>query len=210
MNKSRGRRVGHPDTRAQILAVARTRFLAGGYAHTSMRSIAADAGVDVALLSYHFASKQGLFTAAMAIPVRPGELLDRVLDTPVEQWPEGILRTVLRVWDDPRTGPALVQTVVAGATQDSRTGGFDEFLETELLGRLTARLAGRDAEARALGVLLAIAGVLATRYLVRVPSVVAASSESLVRIAAPSIAVHLRGARLARPAARAIDGRSRR
>lgn len=196
MNKSRGRRAGSPDTRALILDAARERFLTGGYTKTSLRSIAADAGVDVALLSYHFHSKQGLFTAAMEIPVRPGELLDKALDAPLEQWPERILRTVLHAWEDPNIGPVLVQTVLASAAQGGRGGRFDEFLETELLGRLKARLGGRDAEARATGILLTIAGLLSARYLIRVPTVASASPESLVRIAAPSIAVHLRGARV--------------
>lgn len=201
MNKSRGRRAGHPDTRAQILDAARDRFLSDGYARASLRSIAADAGVDVALLSYHFGSKQGLFTAAMAIPVRPGELIERALDAPLEQWPGRILRTVLRVWDDPQIGPVLVQTVVATAAHEGGPSGFVEFLETELLGRLKSRLAGRDAEARATGVLMTIAGLLMTRYVLKIPAMADATPESLVRIAAPAIAIHLRGAQLRPPSA---------
>lgn len=196
MNKSRGRRAGSPDTRAQILAAARDRFLSGGYAGTSMRAIAADASVDVALLSYHFASKQGLFAAAMQLPVRPGDLFEQALDAPLDQWPGRILRTVLRVWDDPEVGPVLVQTVLASAAQEGGPGGFVEFLETELLGRLKGRLAGRDAEARATGVLMTIAGLLMTRYVLKVPTMASASPEELVRIATPGIAIHLRGARL--------------
>ncbi|MGH3412395.1 MAG: TetR/AcrR family transcriptional regulator, partial [Marmoricola sp.] len=42
----RGRRPGSPDTRADILAAARELFAAGGYAGTSVRSVAARAGVD--------------------------------------------------------------------------------------------------------------------------------------------------------------------
>lgn len=196
MNKTRGRRAGSPDTRAQILDAARDRFLGAGYAGTSMRAIAADAAVDVALLSYHFSSKQGLFAAAMELPVRPGELIEHALDAPLEQWPGRILRTVLRVWDDPEIGPVLVQTVVATAANEGGTGGFVEFLETELLGRIRGRLAGRDADARATGVLMSIAGLLMARYVVKVPSVAAKSSEEIVRIVTPSIAIHLRGARL--------------
>lgn len=196
MNKSRGRRAGGPDTRAQILEAARDRFLSGGYAATSMRSIAADADVDVALLSYHFSSKQGLFASAMELPVRPGELIEQALEAPVEQWPGRILRTVLRVWDDPEIGPVLVQTVLATATAQDGAGGFVEFLETELLGRLKGRLAGRDAEARATGVLMTIAGLLMTRYVLKVPAMADASPEEIVRIATPGIAIHLRGARL--------------
>lgn len=196
MNKSRGRRIGNPDTRAEILEVARRQFLATGYGGTTLRSIATEAGVDVALLSYHFASKQGLFTAALEIPVRPGELIEQSLDAPIEQWPQRILRSLLRVWDDPEIGPVLVQTVLGNAVAEHPTSGFNEFLETELLNRLRARLAGRDSDARAMGVLMAIAGLLMTRYLARVPTIAAASTEEIIRIATPSIAIHLRGARV--------------
>ena len=199
MNKPRGRRAGTPDTRAQILVAAREHFLTDGYAHTSLRSIAADAGVDVALLSYHFASKQGLFTAALELPVRPGELIEEALSGPLEQWPGRILRTVLRAWDDPEVGPVLVETVLATVTNQDGPNGFVEFLDKELLGRLKGRLTGRDAEARATGVLMTIAGLLMTRYVLKVPTMAAASSEDIVRIATPGIAIHLRGAQLAEP-----------
>lgn len=199
MNKSRGRRAGKPDTRAEILEVARDHFLSTGYAATSMRAIATDARVDVALLSYHFSSKQGLFAAAVELPVRPGELIAQALGAPLDQWPERILRTVLRVWDDPEIGPMLVQTVLASATQEGGAGGFVEFLETELLGRVTARLSGRDAEARATGVLMTVAGLLMTRYVLKVPTMANASPEEIVRIATPGIAIHLRGAQLRAP-----------
>lgn len=200
MNKSRGRRAGKPDTRTEILDAARDHFLSTGYAGTSLRSIAADARVDVALLSYHFSSKQGLFASAMALPIRPGELIEHALDAPVEQWPGRILRTVLRVWDDPEVGPVLVHTVLATATAEDGAGGFVEFLESELLGRLKGRLAGRDADARATGVLMTIAGLLMTRYVLKVPTMANASPEEIVRIATPGIAIHLRGARLRSPA----------
>ena len=42
----RGRRTGSPDTRAEILAVARRRLLADGYHGLTMRAVAAEAGVD--------------------------------------------------------------------------------------------------------------------------------------------------------------------
>ena len=75
MNKSgagtgkgtRGRRRGSPDTREAILAVARRRFLADGYAPVTMRSIAAEAGVDAALISYFFGSKKRRFSKARAL-----------------------------------------------------------------------------------------------------------------------------------------------
>lgn len=199
MNKPRGRRAGSPDTRSLILDVARDQFLTGGYAGTSLRAIAAEAGVDVALVSYHFASKQGLFAAATELPVRPGELIEKALDAPIDQWPARILRTVLRAWEDPQIGPVLVETVRAAAGRKEGPSPFVEFLEKELLGRVRSRLAGRDADARATGVLMTIAGLLTTRYVLQVPTMADASPEEIVRIATPGIAIHLRGARLREP-----------
>ena len=77
MNKpagaARGRRPGRPETRAEVLEVARRRFLADGYQAVTLRSVAAEAGVDAALISYYFGSKKGLFGAAMALSANPPE-----------------------------------------------------------------------------------------------------------------------------------------
>ncbi|WP_265447392.1 TetR family transcriptional regulator [Flexivirga meconopsidis] len=199
MNKSRGRRPGRPQTRERILDAAREAFLASGYERTSLRRIAAAAEVDVALLSYHFGSKQGLFAAAMTLPIRPGDEIEKALGAPVEQWPERILRTVLRVWDHPQAGPAAVHTLLAAAADPVARRALDEFLERELLARIERHLAGRDARQRAMGLLVPTAGLLTTRYLLRVPAYAEASHDELVRIVAPSLAIHLRGARAASP-----------
>jgi AcrR family transcriptional regulator len=48
------------DTRTLILDAARRRLLADGYAGLSTRKVAAEAGVPLSQLHYHFGSKQGL------------------------------------------------------------------------------------------------------------------------------------------------------
>ncbi|MBB2943795.1 AcrR family transcriptional regulator [Actinoplanes lutulentus] len=52
-------------TRQLLLEAARRRFAADGYAATSVRDIATDAGVNVALISRYFESKEGLFRACL-------------------------------------------------------------------------------------------------------------------------------------------------
>jgi AcrR family transcriptional regulator len=54
-------------TQARLLAAAREQFLRHGYRATSLRSIAAQAGVDVMLIRRYFGSKQQLFTEATNI-----------------------------------------------------------------------------------------------------------------------------------------------
>ncbi|MEU4562256.1 TetR family transcriptional regulator [Actinoplanes sp. NPDC023936] len=52
-------------TRKALLDAARRRFAADGYTSTSVRDIASDAGVNVALISRYFESKEGLFRACL-------------------------------------------------------------------------------------------------------------------------------------------------
>ena len=54
------------DTRALILDAARRRLLADGYAGMSTRKVAAEAGVPLSQLHYHFGSKGGLILALFA------------------------------------------------------------------------------------------------------------------------------------------------
>ena len=52
-------------TRQLLLEAARHRFASNGYAATTVRDIADDAGVNVALISRYFSSKEGLFEACL-------------------------------------------------------------------------------------------------------------------------------------------------
>jgi len=52
-------------TRQTLLAVARRRFAEDGYEATTVRDIADDAGVNVALINRYFSSKEGLFEACL-------------------------------------------------------------------------------------------------------------------------------------------------
>jgi len=52
-------------TRMLLLDAARVRFALNGYSATTVRDIAADAGVNVALINRYFDSKEGLFEACL-------------------------------------------------------------------------------------------------------------------------------------------------
>ena len=53
-------------TRIAILGAALERFLSDGYDQVGLRAIAADAGVDPALISRYFGGKEGLFAEVLA------------------------------------------------------------------------------------------------------------------------------------------------
>jgi AcrR family transcriptional regulator len=64
---ARGRRRRDAEaTRQELLQAARSRFIRLGYDRTTLRDVAADVGVNLALIKRYFDSKEGLFKAALA------------------------------------------------------------------------------------------------------------------------------------------------
>ena len=58
-------------TQAAILEAAKSHFAKSGYDGAFLRDIAADAGVDAALINRYFGGKDGLFAAALKHSIRP-------------------------------------------------------------------------------------------------------------------------------------------
>src|SRR3954468_13618000 len=96
-----GRRPGQTETREKILDAARHRFAELGYDGATIRGIAADAGVNAALLHHFFGSKQELFAATMNLPGNPAELVPSILAGPRSGIGERLVRAFLAVWAAP-------------------------------------------------------------------------------------------------------------
>ncbi len=60
-----GRPPGDGDARRRLLDAAAARFAADGFAATSLRQVAAEAGVTPAMVSYYFHGKNGLLEAVL-------------------------------------------------------------------------------------------------------------------------------------------------
>ncbi|KRD23549.1 MULTISPECIES: TetR family transcriptional regulator [unclassified Streptomyces] len=197
MNKSRGRPRGGSDAKERILAAAKTAFLRHGYHATTMRAVASAAGVDPALISYHFGSKQGLFGGAMALGISPGQVMARVLEGDPGQMPEQIVRAVLDVWDDPEFGGPLTLLVTQAQRDPALMRAFREYVERELTARLAERIGGADAAERAGAVLTTTLGLIFSRYVLRLNPMAAMDSERVVGLLAPGLGALLRPARAA-------------
>lgn len=190
MNKAtgrRGRRPGAPDTRHDVLEVARQRFLAEGYQAVTLRSVAADAGVDVALISYFFGSKKGLFGAAMALTANPAEAFALALDGDMQGLPERVLRILLSTWDTPASGAPL-KAMLGSALNDEAVGLLvRQALQRELVDKLADRLGGIDARRRAIAFTVQLAGVVFSRYVLRLEPIASMPADELVRTLTPTL-----------------------
>lgn len=188
-----GRRPGDPDTRGRILEAARARFAAAGYRGATIRAIAADAGVDPALVHHYFGTKRELFTTVLDFPVDPSTLVPRVTDGPVGQLPERLLRTFLGVWDEPPARDRAVILLRSAVTDPDTARMMREFVLTTLLGPVLAAVETDHADLRAGLVASQLVGLAVARFVLRIEPIASASHDRLVAAYAPTLRRYLTG-----------------
>ena len=110
MSKRPGRPPGPSDTRDRILSSARELFARNGIDKTSIRAIAASAGVDAALVHHYFGTKQQLFAAAIHIPIDPMQVIGPMRETPVDELGLKLPSLLLPLWDS-EIGSGFIATL---------------------------------------------------------------------------------------------------
>src|SRR6476646_4075772 len=113
-----GRRPGNADTRSMLMATARHCFADGGYDKTTVRQVAAAAGVDPALIRHYFGSKAELFRATMGWPFEPAEIAARVTAGDRREIGERLTRVCFEAWEPPESRAPLLAILCGAATHD--------------------------------------------------------------------------------------------
>ncbi|HZX08398.1 TetR family transcriptional regulator [Kribbella sp.] len=188
-----GRRPGGPDTRGEILEAARESFADKGFAATSMRAVARQAGVDAALVHHYFDSKDGLFIEAMAIPVDPRRIAARILDGPPEQMGRRIAAAFLGVWETP-DGRQRMQALfgsIAGSEEVARM--MREGIGQMIIQPVSQSLHVPDAALRVGLVGSQLVGAAILRYVVRLEPIASIDLDTLIDRLAPVLQQHLTG-----------------
>src|SRR5262249_2779912 len=127
----RGRPPGGGNTREDVLAAARRVFAERGYEGATLRAIAAQAGVDPAMVRHFFGDKGGLFRAALHLPFDPAPALAVVVAGGVDGLGERLGRFFLSVWEG-GDGPSPFVAFLRGAAdhEESRTMLHDMLTHT--------------------------------------------------------------------------------
>jgi AcrR family transcriptional regulator len=188
-----GRRPGKTDTRRAVLDAARECFAENGYDGTTIRAIATKAGVDPALVHHFFGAKAELFLAAVDFPFSPRAVLPTLLEGKADDAGERILRLFLGLWDDPTTRRRLLAVVRSAVRYEAAAVILRTFLDRELIGTFVRALDTPDADVRATLVGSQLIGLAVARYIVKLPPLVAASTEQLVAAYAPTLQRYLTG-----------------
>jgi AcrR family transcriptional regulator len=191
--KRRGRRAAGEDTRAALVAAAREVFVEKGYDGATVRAIAAKAGVDAAMVNHWFGGKEGLFAqSVLQLPFDPAEILRRVVDGPVEEAGERIIRTFVTVWDATGGGTfaALIRSVTS---QQEVANALKSFLVNALFKNVLTEIGAEQRDLRATLCATQMVGLGIVRYVVRFEPLASADLETVVRTIGPNLQRYLTG-----------------
>lgn len=173
-------------TRADILEAARRSFALDGYDRATVRSIAAEVGVDAALVIRYFGSKEKLFVEAVDLDFGFPDVSTVSADAVAEV----LLDSFFGIWDERGTFQALLRAAVnAPFAADALQRVFTEQLAPKLISAVPP-----DNPAQRIGLTAAfISGIAITRYILKTSPVVGLSREELCRWAAPVVRTFLVG-----------------
>ncbi len=185
--RATGRRPGESGTRTAILEAARAAFAEVGYDRATIRGIAAGAEVDPALVLHYFDSKEGLFGAALELPVRPSDILVRGTAAGPDQLGGTIVRAFLEAWEPPETRVRLMVMLRSAMTNDTAMAMIRDLLVREVFGPITQALGVPDAQLRATLVGSQFVGLAIMRFVGRLEPLASASVDELVAALGPTV-----------------------
>lgn len=188
-----GRRGGGTTTRQAVLDAARARFASDGFASTTIRRVAADAGVDGSQVMQFFRSKDELFAAVMAVPASALERFDTAFEGPDEHLGARVVRAYLEAWEGAAAESEPLMAMLRGALGNEQAcARLREFIQSRLLNGTSGRT-DDDAALRAGLAASMLVGIVTSRQIIGIPVLVAADREHLVATVAPAIQQLLAG-----------------
>jgi AcrR family transcriptional regulator len=163
-----------PSTREAIREAAARLFPVHGYTGTSVRDIAAEAGVDAALVIRHFGSKEDLFLEIMQLD----DDAQPLLDGPVETLGEHFIEYVLTAGEQVR---GVFLALIRASDSDGVAPRLRAVHEAAFVAPLRSRLAGPDAELRSRLAASLVGGLLYSLWVVGDEELLATDHTELVR-----------------------------
>jgi len=191
--KRPGRPTGTSDSRDRILESARVLFARNGIANTSIRAVAAAAGVDSALVHHYFGTKEKLFAAVVHIPIDPMEIIRPLRLVPVEELGRTIPSILLPLWDS-EVGAGFIAALRSILT-GSEVNLFRSFIQDVIGVEVGARVDDPPGTGiiRIQFVASQLVGVLMARYILDLEPFGSLPVEQVAATIAPNLQRYLTG-----------------
>ncbi|MBU9764233.1 TetR/AcrR family transcriptional regulator [Mycobacterium sp. TNTM28] len=176
----------------RIVDAAREHFMRDGYERATVRGIAADAGVDVAMVYYHFGNKEGLFTASVLdTPQHPLHQLAHLLDEGPDEIGARLVREVIERWDQGGSFDPLLTIFRSAEIQPLARKLLHDSLAGPVAHRVAAEFGVDNAELRAELVTVHLVGLAFARYQLKIEPMASASVDDLVAWVGPTVQRYL-------------------
>lgn len=160
----------------RILAAAREIFAELGYDRTTIRAVAAAAGVDAGLVMHYFGSKDLLFARATEAAA------DELPHGSADEVAEALLTSLgRRLTGEPTASLAVLRSMLTNADAADRYRAAGE----PAFHRLTEAIPSSDADLRASLLSAIVHGVIAERYLLRLTRLADAAPEQIIDLLRP-------------------------
>jgi AcrR family transcriptional regulator len=173
-------------TRRTILEVARQGFATRGYEQTTIRVVAAQAGIDPSMVMRYFGSKAGLFAAASTTHLRVPDLRP----VPHAERGEFMVRHFVERWEDSPSIDTLVILLRTAVTNDAVADQLHAHFE-DLVTRPIAELGGDQPERRGSLIGTQLLGLALCRYVLRLQPIASAAADDVINDIAPTVQFHL-------------------
>ena len=188
-----GRRPGEAGTRNRIADAARRLFAERGFDRTSVRAVAAEAGVDPALVHHYFGTKQRLFIEAVDFPIDAVSAIETLSVGDVNEAGERLVRFALRLWDDPAVLPRLLGVLRSAVTDEEAAKLLGVLFTRQGPVQLVRVLGADQPDLRAELVGTQLVGLAVARHVLRVEPLASADHETIVAAVGPTMQRYLTG-----------------
>ena len=200
------RSINAQDAANAVLAAARLAFASRGYAQTTMKSVAAAAGVAPGVVKSLYDNKERLFAAAMRLPFEPSQAVPELIAPGLDGMGDRLVRMTLSLMGEESVRrdltrllkseqAASMSTTAARAAMpaDDSTNALaqlrilSEYVQSTILDRVVTVLGIPDARLRATLISSYLVGISTTRYLLRIEPLASATDDEVVALVGPTI-----------------------
>lgn len=202
--------VSPQDAAGAVLQAARLAFASRGYASTTVKGVAAAAGVAPGVVTSLYRNKERLFSAVIRLPFEPSQAVPEIIAPGLDGLGERLVRMVLTLMGDQQVREDLARllasdnatTVTVSAARATMAGPdgsatveqlrfVSEYLQSTVVDRVVAAVGVPDARMRVAVISSYLVGIATSRYLLRIEPLTSATDDEIVALVGPTIQVLL-------------------
>jgi AcrR family transcriptional regulator len=194
------------DAANAVVQAARLAFASRGYAHTTVKSVAAAAGVAPGVVKSLYSNKERLFAAVIRLPFDPSKAVPELIAPGLDGMGERLVKMTLTLMGDEKVRSDLTKLLTSeGTASASSTAAraamsaegspaaltqlrvVAEYLQATVLDPVVATFGVPDARLRATLISSNLVGVAMMRYLLKIEPLASASDDEVVKLVGPAI-----------------------